>query len=435
MVALKVAYIGWNYRGYELPKSEGGGEPQSLLTTIEGLLRFALYRARLVESPNTAFVMAAGRTDALVCALEQVVLVRIRSRVGSVDQTGGEYSEEQNVNEYDYPGFINKCLPRDIRVLAWAPAPKYFNPRYDCRSRTYSYFFQRGRLDIARMRQAAADFLGEHDFRQLCKWSSNKDGEMKHMVRTVDAVSIEPASQEPWWGLSRFRPPQSSSDQSHDKSSVDCPESAGSDRSLVQTAHADKDEIYVFKVTAHSFLYHQIRYMVAALIAVGEGRESVSFVRELLHPDQLLQGKVQMDIAPGTPLFLSEIDYPNLSWRSTDSFSLRQLRENAAYQALRFWLANACVHKASECLKGATGPVNRQLNTVAVYPDYFLGHSNLRPSKKEYKPVFERPRYLSVAEYIKHRMLTGIASPNRNTPKEWYPQLEASRMVFFAHYK
>lgn len=38
---------------------------------------------------------------------------------------------------------LNRLLPPDIRVLAWAPVPKHFNARYDCLFRTYKYFFPR----------------------------------------------------------------------------------------------------------------------------------------------------------------------------------------------------------------------------------------------------------------------------------------------------
>jgi tRNA pseudouridine(38-40) synthase len=41
--------------------------------------------------------------------------------------------------------------------------------RYDCKSRTYKYFFLKGAMDIEVMRQASQKYVGEHDFRNFCK--------------------------------------------------------------------------------------------------------------------------------------------------------------------------------------------------------------------------------------------------------------------------
>ena len=43
---------------------------------------------------------------------------------------------------------LNKVLPPDIRVLAWAPVPSEFSARFDCDQRTYTYIFPKGKLSV-----------------------------------------------------------------------------------------------------------------------------------------------------------------------------------------------------------------------------------------------------------------------------------------------
>lgn len=50
---------------------------------------------------------------------------------------------------------LNRVLPRDIRVLDWAPVAEGFSARFDCQTRTYRYYFPRGSLDVVSMAAAA----------------------------------------------------------------------------------------------------------------------------------------------------------------------------------------------------------------------------------------------------------------------------------------
>lgn len=59
------------------------------------------------------------------------------------------------VSELPYVKMLNRVLPPDIRILDWAPAAEGFSARFDCRSRTYRYYFSRGSLDVALMADAA----------------------------------------------------------------------------------------------------------------------------------------------------------------------------------------------------------------------------------------------------------------------------------------
>lgn len=74
----------------------------------------------------------------------QVVSLDIRSKLTQEQLSGGG----NTVEELDYPKLLNRVLPADIRVLAWCPAPPDFSARFDCRQRTYKYYFPRGDLNI-----------------------------------------------------------------------------------------------------------------------------------------------------------------------------------------------------------------------------------------------------------------------------------------------
>ena len=45
----------------------------------------------------------------------------------------------------------------------------YRSARFDCKSRTYKYFFPRGLLDLQRMEAGGQNLVGSHDFRNFCK--------------------------------------------------------------------------------------------------------------------------------------------------------------------------------------------------------------------------------------------------------------------------
>lgn len=51
-------------------------------------------------------------------------------------------------NELPYCKMINRLLPKEIRIVAWSPVAEDFSARFDCRSRTYKYWFPRGELDV-----------------------------------------------------------------------------------------------------------------------------------------------------------------------------------------------------------------------------------------------------------------------------------------------
>lgn len=192
-IALKLAYLGKNYNGFEYQAS-------GLQSTIEEELWKALVKTCLIfpdpEKPNeinwnVCEYSKCGRTDRGVSAFGQVVALRVRSnkparrkqgppsaagaavegaagpegatRVGETDvvmsdgaekavpekeeQQEEEEEEEDDTplpieQEIQYVRVLNRILPPDIRIYAWLPnPPPDFSARFSCLERQYRYFF------------------------------------------------------------------------------------------------------------------------------------------------------------------------------------------------------------------------------------------------------------------------------------------------------
>lgn len=148
-----------------------GWAAQPGLPTVEAALREAL-AGTFASLGNLA---VAGRTDAGVHALGQVA---------SVDVEGGPPPERA-------AAALNARLPDEITVLSAATAPEGFHARHSARSRAYRYrLFTRATpspfevrrswwrprpLDDVALAAAAAELVGEHDFRAFTPTQTQHD--------------------------------------------------------------------------------------------------------------------------------------------------------------------------------------------------------------------------------------------------------------------
>lgn len=154
-VALKVAYIGTDFHGFQR---------QPDLRTVEGELISALKEANLVDNLKDCGYAIAGRTDRGVHALGNVI----------------SFQTEEDV-EINY---INDLLPKSIRILAIAGVPFEFKPRY-AKSRHYRYTLIDGSsLDLNKIKSVAEMIEGAHDFSNFSKRSE------RNPVRTIERVKI-----------------------------------------------------------------------------------------------------------------------------------------------------------------------------------------------------------------------------------------------------
>jgi tRNA pseudouridine38-40 synthase len=135
-IALKVAYIGTDYHGFQV---------QPDVKTIEGELFRALRELKIINNPHEANYIAAGRTDKGVHALGQVIAF-------DTDNPG-----------VAIPKAINSKLPSTIWTWARAEVPENFDPRRDALWRQYTYIMY-GKYNLASLRKAVSLLKGRHDF-------------------------------------------------------------------------------------------------------------------------------------------------------------------------------------------------------------------------------------------------------------------------------
>jgi tRNA pseudouridine38-40 synthase len=240
---LDIAYDGTDYDGWQVQPGK---------STIQGSLMDALSR---LEGGREVKLTGAGRTDAGVHARGQVANVVLAK----------EWRPRELVKA------LNGNLLPNIAVLGADVVPDDFSARHHALWRMYRYRIIHTRdpllaryawlvekeLNNGLMNQVAAQFLGRHDF---TSYSSAPD----------DAER-------------------------------------GSVRDMLEFAVAAVDNGYAITVRADGFLTHQVRFMVAMLVAVGWGWMSGDRALEILERKErgLLKG-----MAPAQGLCLEAVGYP-----------------------------------------------------------------------------------------------------------------------------
>jgi tRNA pseudouridine38/39 synthase len=330
-IALKFAYLGQHYNGFEHHANN-----TTPLPTIEEELWRALVKVKLIGPSRGEGTGAGeegelevcwdgveyskcGRTDRGVSAFGQVVGLRVRSArpvereggeedggVGGVEHEEGEEegmeemeNQKRKKKEFDpirdelpYIQLLNRVLPPDIRVLAWCPdLPEGFSARFNCKERRYRYFFTNpaftplpgvsrvdedgrpgeGWLDVEKMQEAARKYEGLHDFRNFCKVDASK--QISSFERRIFHAGIH---------------------------EVQASEN-GADAS---------PRLYYFDVRGSAFLWHQVRHLVAVLFLVGQGFEQPSVVDDLLDI-QKTPARPHYDMASDVPLVLWDCIFPS----------------------------------------------------------------------------------------------------------------------------
>ncbi|TEA17490.1 tRNA pseudouridine(38/39) synthase [Colletotrichum sidae] len=342
-IALKLAYLGKRYGGFEFA-------PSAAKPTIEGKLWEALTKACLIFPEDPDFVnfdcceySKCGRTDRGVSAFGQVIGLRVRSSrplpkpavaegesdaaaaAAVAEKTEEEIAAEEkkrkaaeewtDAHEIDYINTLNRLLPDDIRILAWCPSPPPdFSARFSCEEREYRYFFtqpafaptegssgpglQEGYLDIEAMNDAAQRFVGNHDFRNFCKVDGSKQitNFERHMfeAKVVEVADVGTAL--PYLG-------------------ADAASGAG----------GVLPKVYSFNIRGTAFLWHQIRHIVSILFLVGQRLETPDLVTRLLDVEKSPQ-KPNYDLAHETPLVLWNCVFPGDAASRTSATSAAALR-------------------------------------------------------------------------------------------------------------
>jgi tRNA pseudouridine38-40 synthase len=236
-----VAYDGTAY---------GGFQRQTNAPTVQATLEAALAQV----TQEAVVVLAAGRTDAGVHAVGQVIALDTAWRHG-VDALQAA---------------LNAVLPDDVAVRDVEEVSPGFHPRYDASSRRYQYalynapvrcplarrhsLYVAKPLDVEAMERAARSLVGEHDFAAF--------GQPPQGRVTVRRVMMAQWGGEPPW--------------------------------------------LTFDIEANAFLYRMVRSIVGTLLQVGRGRMNVeSFQAVLASRDRSQAGPT----APPHGLCLIEVKY------------------------------------------------------------------------------------------------------------------------------
>lgn len=88
----------------------------------------------------------------------------------------------------------------------------------------------------------------------------------------------------------------------------------------VEGCNVPNCQLYVYTVQGSAFLYHQVRYMAAILLLVGQGLETPNIVEKLLDIKQV-SAKPQYAMAPEAPLLFNGCGFrtSDLEFRQSES--------------------------------------------------------------------------------------------------------------------
>ncbi|XP_066495525.1 tRNA pseudouridine(38/39) synthase [Tiliqua scincoides] len=374
-VALKVAYLGWGYQGF--------ASQENTNNTIEEELFKALSKTRLVESRQTSNYHRCGRTDKGVSAFGQVISLDLRSNFSVKAVNEGESTKKHKANsaseEICYTHILNRVLPPDIRILAWAPVDSSFSARFSCLKRTYCYFFPCADLNVTLMNAAAQRFVGTHDFRNLCKMDVANG--VTNFERTILTAQVRP---------------------------VDKRE---------EMEQQDPFQMYQFEVSGQAFLYHQVRCMMAILFLIGHRMEKPEIIDELLDIGNNPR-KPQYSMAVEFPLVLYDCEFESIQWiydREVQEFNVTHLQQLWANHAIKS-------HMVYSMLKGldlAEIPLKTGSSNTGTVPWRELKppiHSQTSAliegvKARHYKPLMDRPKCEDLESRISHFVKRGRIEP------------------------
>jgi tRNA pseudouridine38-40 synthase len=236
-----VEYAGTRYSGWQIQKNA---------RTVQGDLHVAVREAFRIDRPET---YGSGRTDAGVHALGQVAHLDLPAMV-----------PPDTLRHR-----LNQALPADINILAAERVPARFHARHSAVARSYVYQFAQRRtafakpfvwwvqdpLDLDRMRQAAASFVGFADFRAF----TDDDPSEKSTTVKVEQVTLK------------------------------------------QEGH-----LILLRVVGSHFLWKMVRRLVGVIVEVGKGKLQIDAAAMLLRGESDLPARLT---APASGLFLERVYY------------------------------------------------------------------------------------------------------------------------------
>jgi tRNA pseudouridine38-40 synthase len=223
-VALGVSYRGTAYQGWQ---SQPGGR------TVQDQLELAL--AQFIDAPVR--VMCAGRTDAGVHALNQVVHLDC----------------EAQREPFSWLRGTNRFLPEDIAVQWCRPVEEHFHARNSARGRRYVYVLRESPVRAS----LEAGLVG---------WSLPPARRWRHCQARLCSA---PDRRTRLHGVSR------SAELARHASPVK------TDSRAIQH-RAARFAYWRFEFDANAFLHHMVRNIIGCLIVVGSGRQPPGWMAKVL---------------------------------------------------------------------------------------------------------------------------------------------------------
>jgi tRNA pseudouridine38-40 synthase len=246
---LTIAYDGTDFHGWQIQKSK---------PTVQGEIVSVLRRLTQEDTQ----VLGAGRTDAGVHALGQV----------------GSFRTQSALSALEFHRAMNALLPPTIRIVAVEETGPDFSARWSAKGKIYRYRIYRGKvvppilwryvlhypfpLDEEAMKDAAARFVGMHDFTSFAASTGSEDDDKeRNMQREIFSTELRRTE--------------------------------------------DGEELW-FTVHGRSFLRYMVRKMVGALLEVGRGKLTPADI------DKLYELKDRSKSGPTVPpqgLFMVMVDH------------------------------------------------------------------------------------------------------------------------------
>lgn len=351
-IALKIVYFGWDYNGL--------AQQQDDQNTVEFHIFEALTKTCLIESRDKCCYNRCGRTDKGVSSSGQVINLSVRSNMLDEESNIGLFTPENYTpapvknksqdKELDYVGMLNRVLPENIKVIAWAPVRKEFSSRFGCKSRSYSYIFPIGDLCVDSMRKALSYLVGEHDFRNLCSFDL-KNNVTNHR-RTILSATIQPTS-------------------AFEQQNLD--------------HQQNRYCFYEIIIRGQAFLYHQIRCIMTVIFLVGSKKEQPELVRNLLDINEC-PSRPNYNRASPVPLCLFDCEYDSADLPSGWLHSDENLQD-LTRRLKRLWLEHKTKYLMIEKVLFSLRP---EFDDQVIWKDFGLECDNMSDSK--YIPLLKRPR-------------------------------------------
>jgi tRNA pseudouridine38-40 synthase len=231
--AAGVEYVGTRYSGWQWQD-----HAPSVQQEVERVL------SAVADHPVK--VTAAGRTDAGVHALNQVI----------------HFDSEAPRAPHAWLLGGNSQLPRDVSLRWVQPVDPAFHARFGATARSYRYVMWTSRarsalldgrvtwlidpLDAGRMHRAAQALVGDHDFSAF----RDADCQSRSPVRQLHAISVR-----------------------------------------------RQGDFTVLDVKANAFLHHMVRNIAGVLMAIGQGKQPEAWARTVLESRERKRGGVTADAA------------------------------------------------------------------------------------------------------------------------------------------